>query len=130
MWTASRIRFAFYQNNSTLRGFASAFYYDKVCCRLITGGSSGLGKLALASQRIADYPSGAAGLGLTMKLLWLDRVIKIISRHRMIRGGDPGIAAVSGGADSVCLVHALRGACVGVVGLANGNQELRGMVDE
>jgi tRNA(Ile)-lysidine synthase TilS/MesJ len=48
----------------------------------------------------------------------------------MIRAGDPVIAAVSGGADSVCLGHALREACVGVVGLANGNHKLRGMVDE
>jgi tRNA(Ile)-lysidine synthase len=56
----------------------------------------------------------------------LDRVIKTISRHRMIRAGDPVIAAVSGGADSVCLVHVLREAQVNLAGLAHFNHKLRG----
>lgn len=42
----------------------------------------------------------------------LQRVREQIREHRMIRPGDTGIAAVSGGADSVCMVyllHALSG---------------------
>jgi tRNA(Ile)-lysidine synthase TilS/MesJ len=40
------------------------------------------------------------------------------------------IAAVSGGADSVCLVHALREAGVGVVGLAHFNLQIAGQASE
>src|SRR5271169_460666 len=38
----------------------------------------------------------------------LDRIGEFISRHRMFRDGDRAGVAVSGGADSVFLLHALR----------------------
>ena len=37
----------------------------------------------------------------------LDKVLTTISRYNMLRPGDRVIAAVSGGADSVFLFHAL-----------------------
>src|ERR1035441_2425460 len=37
----------------------------------------------------------------------LDRVVHTIERHRMFAPGDRGAVAVSGGADSVCLLHVL-----------------------
>jgi tRNA(Ile)-lysidine synthase len=60
----------------------------------------------------------------------LDRVIKTISRYRMIGAGDRVIAAVSGGADSVCLVHVLREARANLAGLAHFNHKLRGEASE
>ena len=48
----------------------------------------------------------------------------------MIRAGDPVIAAVSGGADSVCLVHVLREAQMNLAGLAHFNHKLRGEASE
>ena len=44
----------------------------------------------------------------------------------MIRAGDPVIAAVSGGADSVCLLHVLREAQMNLSGVAHFNHKLRG----
>ncbi|MGD0776535.1 MAG: tRNA lysidine(34) synthetase TilS [Candidatus Solibacter sp.] len=38
----------------------------------------------------------------------LDRVVHTIERHGMFAGGDRVAIAVSGGADSVCLLHVLR----------------------
>ncbi|MCX6629438.1 MAG: tRNA lysidine(34) synthetase TilS [Candidatus Solibacter sp.] len=38
----------------------------------------------------------------------LDRVVQTIERHRMLTAGDRVAVAVSGGADSVCLLHVLR----------------------
>jgi tRNA(Ile)-lysidine synthase len=37
----------------------------------------------------------------------LDRVVQTIERHRMFTSGDRAAVAVSGGADSVCLLHVL-----------------------
>ena len=60
----------------------------------------------------------------------LDRVLTAISRYNMLRSGDRVIAAVSGGADSVCLLHGLLelaprlGATV--TGVAHLNHKLRG----
>jgi tRNA(Ile)-lysidine synthase len=41
------------------------------------------------------------------KIILLDRVVQTIERHRMFTPGDRVAVAVSGGADSVCLLHAL-----------------------
>ncbi|MGH9658880.1 MAG: ATP-binding protein, partial [Bryobacteraceae bacterium] len=38
----------------------------------------------------------------------IERVAKTIKRHAMFRPGDRVAVAVSGGADSVCLLHVLR----------------------
>src|ERR1019366_3467158 len=42
------------------------------------------------------------------KIILLDRVVHTIERHRMFTPGDRVAIAVSGGADSVCLLHVLR----------------------
>ena len=41
------------------------------------------------------------------EMIVLDRVIHTIERHRMFRSGERVAVAVSGGADSVCLLHVL-----------------------
>lgn len=55
-----------------------------------------------------------------------ERVLKTISRYRMLASGDRVIAAVSGGADSVCLLHILLEIGVPVSGIAHFNHKLRG----
>ena len=59
-------------------------------------------------------------------LLVLERVLKAISRYNMLGLGSRVIAAVSGGADSVCLLHALRELEMNVAGVAHFNHKLRG----
>lgn len=60
----------------------------------------------------------------------LDRVLTTISRYNMLRPGDRVVAAVSGGADSVFLFHALREIAgpvgASVAGVAHLNHHLRG----
>ena len=64
----------------------------------------------------------------------LGAVFTTISRYSMLRRGDRVIAAVSGGADSVCLLEALHGLQerVGFVisGVAHLNHRLRGEASE
>ncbi len=59
----------------------------------------------------------------------LERVLKSISRYNMLPSADRAqarvIAAVSGGPDSVCLLHVLREIGVNVVGVAHFNHNLR-----
>lgn len=72
---------------------------------------------------------------LTMKgqegVVMLERVLKSISRYNMLPAGlndnvTRVIVAVSGGPDSVCLLHVLRELGVKVVGVAHFNHKLRG----
>lgn len=60
----------------------------------------------------------------------LDRVLKTISRYSMLAPGDRVLVAVSGGADSVCLLHALREGGVALSGVAHFNHKLRGEESE
>ncbi len=60
----------------------------------------------------------------------MDRVRAAVSRYRMLGSGDRVIAAVSGGADSVCLLHVLREIGVSVAGVAHFNHKLRGEESE
>ena len=60
----------------------------------------------------------------------IERVLKTISRYRMLAPEDRVIAAVSGGADSVCLLHVLREAQVNLQGVAHFNHKLRGDASE
>jgi tRNA(Ile)-lysidine synthase len=64
-------------------------------------------------------------------LLVLERVLKAISRYNMLAPGSRVIAAVSGGADSVCLAHVLR-ELLGerLTGIAHFNHKLRGAASE
>jgi tRNA(Ile)-lysidine synthase len=77
-------------------------------------------------------------------LLVLERVLKAISRYNMLGLGSRVIAAVSGGADSMCLAHVLRELTHGagtrsqptrspaprLVGIAHFNHKLRGEASE
>ena len=60
----------------------------------------------------------------------LDRLIRAVSRHRMLSPADRVIAAVSGGPDSVCLLDVLSQlapmAGATLVGVAHLNHKLRG----
>jgi tRNA(Ile)-lysidine synthase len=47
------------------------------------------------------------GMGAYNEVIVLDRVIETIERHRMFGPGERVAVAVSGGADSVCLLHVL-----------------------
>ena len=64
----------------------------------------------------------------------LDKVLTTISRYSMLRPGDRVIAAVSGGADSVCLLHVLRNLKrrlgFTLAGAAHLNHKLRGEAAE
>jgi tRNA(Ile)-lysidine synthase len=56
----------------------------------------------------------------------LDRVLKTISRYNMLPAGTRVIVAVSGGADSVCLLHVLSELCPdSVAGVAHFNHKWR-----
>src|SRR5271170_7031581 len=56
----------------------------------------------------------------------LDRVLKTISRYNMLPAGARVMVAVSGGADSVCLLHVLRElAPASVAGVAHFNHKWR-----
>src|SRR5262245_11694149 len=64
---------------------------------------------------------------LTMKeSVVLERVLKSISRYNMLPQGSRVAVAVSGGADSVCLLHVLREVGANVVGIVHFNHKLRG----
>lgn len=56
----------------------------------------------------------------------LEQVASTISRYRMLEPGARVIVAVSGGPDSVCLLHALRELEIRVTGIAHINHKLRG----
>ena len=56
----------------------------------------------------------------------LDRVLKTISRYNMLPQGCRVIVAVSGGADSVCLLHVLKELFpASVAGVAHFNHKWR-----
>jgi tRNA(Ile)-lysidine synthase len=60
-----------------------------------------------------------------------ERVLKTISRYNMLASGVRVIAAVSGGADSVCLLQVLREvAPATLAGVAHFNHKLRGEASE
>ncbi len=61
----------------------------------------------------------------------LDRVLKTISRYNMLAPGVRVIAAVSGGADSVCLLHVLKViAPQALAGVAHFNHKWRGQASD
>lgn len=60
----------------------------------------------------------------------LERVAATISRYNMLAPGARVIVAVSGGPDSVCLLHVLRELKIRVVGIAHVNHKLRGEASE
>lgn len=60
----------------------------------------------------------------------LERVAATISRYNMLDPGARVMVAVSGGPDSVCLLHALRELKIRVVGIAHVNHKLRGQASE
>jgi tRNA(Ile)-lysidine synthase len=61
----------------------------------------------------------------------LERVLKTISRYNMLAPASTRVlAAVSGGADSVCMLHALREAGVALAGVSHFNHKLRGEASE
>jgi len=56
----------------------------------------------------------------------LEQVAATISRYKMLPPGARVIVAVSGGPDSVCLLHILRELGIRVTGIAHVNHKLRG----
>jgi tRNA(Ile)-lysidine synthase len=60
----------------------------------------------------------------------LERVRATISRYDMLAPGARVIVAVSGGPDSVCLLHVLRELGIRVTGIAHVNHKLRGEASE
>lgn len=60
----------------------------------------------------------------------LEHVAATISRYNMLAPGARVIVAVSGGPDSVCLLHVLRELGIQVVGVAHVNHKLRGEASE
>jgi len=56
----------------------------------------------------------------------IDRVLASVARHGMLPRGARVVVAVSGGADSVCLLHILREIGGNVAGVAHFNHKLRG----
>jgi tRNA(Ile)-lysidine synthase len=60
----------------------------------------------------------------------LEQVAATISRHNMLAPGARVIAAVSGGPDSVCLLHVLRELKIPMAGVAHVNHKLRGAASE
>ena len=60
----------------------------------------------------------------------LEQVAATISRYNMLAPGARVIVAVSGGPDSVCLLHVLRELKIPVVGIAHVNHKLRGEASE
>jgi tRNA(Ile)-lysidine synthase len=60
----------------------------------------------------------------------LDQVAATISRYNMLAPGARAIVAVSGGPDSVCLLHVLLELKIAVSGVAHVNHKLRGAASE
>jgi len=60
----------------------------------------------------------------------LEQVAATISRHEMLAPDARVIVAVSGGPDSVCLLHVLRELGIRVTGVAHVNHKLRGEASE
>lgn len=60
----------------------------------------------------------------------LDRVAATVSRYGMLPPDTRVIVAVSGGPDSVCLLHVLRELGVDLTGVAHFNHKLRGEASE
>jgi tRNA(Ile)-lysidine synthase len=60
----------------------------------------------------------------------LEQVAATISRYNMLAPGARVIVAVSGGPDSVCLLHVLRELGIRVTGIAHVNHKLRGEASE
>ena len=60
----------------------------------------------------------------------LEQVAATIARYNMLAPGARVIVAVSGGPDSVCLLHVLRELKIRVVGIAHVNHKLRGDASE
>src|SRR5262249_33677392 len=74
----------------------------------------------LPTSRLTMYKSCLSGAAM------LDSVLKTISRYSMLTPQNRVIVGVSGGPDSVCLLHALRELKVNVAGVAHFNHKLRG----
>jgi tRNA(Ile)-lysidine synthase len=69
---------------------------------------------------------GRSGRNWTESSNLLEQVAATISRHNMLAPGARVIVAVSGGPDSVCLLHVLRELKIQVVAIAHLNHKLRG----
>src|ERR1700684_2214069 len=92
--------------------------------------NSKVGTEELPISRLTMARGGMWGTGIPV----LKGVLSTISRYNMLAPGSRVIAAVSGGADSVCLAHVLAGIAPGMgvklAGIAHYNHRLRGADSE
>lgn len=70
--------------------------------------------------------SDRSGRNWTDRSNLLQQVAATISRYNMLEPDSAVIVAVSGGPDSVCLLHALRELKIRIAGIAHVNHKLRG----
>jgi tRNA(Ile)-lysidine synthase len=69
---------------------------------------------------------GRSGRNWTESSNLLEQVAATISRHNMLESGARVVVAVSGGPDSVCLLHVLRELNIRIIAVAHLNHKLRG----
>jgi tRNA(Ile)-lysidine synthase len=94
----------------------------------------GKGRTGRRTPTIPLDPSSPSSLSSPFRAMLIDRVLQFVLQHNLIRSEARVLAAVSGGSDSVALVHILRALdAAGVLrlaGLVHFNHQLRAAADD